>query len=143
MAVLIHERPDGELVVSECDWPDGILSFRRILREYYGDSPKSVWEFSEREDKGVLAAVGVAGDVVLLTAHRLLLGRDGITVVPDDGVPWLLIRRAVPDREEADAVIAARLLLARRRVRGQVCGREPALGMEGASGVGGVVEAQG
>ena len=38
MAVLIHERPDGELVVSECDWLDGVQSFERILEEHYGDS---------------------------------------------------------------------------------------------------------
>ena len=122
MAVLIHERPDGELAVSECAWPEGVQSFNRILEEYYGDSPKSVWDCTEQENRGLLSAVGVAGDVVVLSSNRLLIGRDGITVVPEDGVPWLIIRRAVPDREEADAVIAARLLLARRRVRGQVCG---------------------
>ena len=93
MAVLFHERPEGELAVSECDWPDGVQSFGRILREYPGDSPKSVWECAEREDRGLLSAVGVAGDVVVLTTHGLLFGRDGITVVPEDGVPWLLVRR--------------------------------------------------
>ncbi len=80
-------------MVSECDWVGGVQSFNRILEEYYGDSPKSVWEVCERENQGVLSAVGVAGDVVALSAHRLMLGRDGITVVPDDGVPWLIIRR--------------------------------------------------
>ncbi len=93
MAVLIHERPEGELVVSECDWPDGVQSFDRILEEYYGDSAKSVWEYADRGERGVLSAVGAAGDVVVLSSHRLLLERDGITVVPDDGVPWLLVRR--------------------------------------------------
>lgn len=93
MAVLIHERPEGEMVVSECDWPDGVQSFGRIIEQYYGDSPKSIWEIAEREDRGLLSAVGVAGDVVLLTAHGLVFGRDGITVVPEDGVPWLVIRR--------------------------------------------------
>ncbi len=93
MAVLIHERPDGELVVSECDWPDGVESYNRILREYYGDSPKSVWDTSDQKERGLLSALGSAGDVVLLSTSRLLIGRDGITVVPDDGVPWLFIRR--------------------------------------------------
>jgi len=81
------------MVVSECDWPDGVKSFNRILEEYYGDSPEAIWEYAERETRGVLSAVGVAGDTVVLTAHKLVLGRDGITVVPDDGVPWLVIRR--------------------------------------------------
>ena len=93
MAVLIHERPGGELVVSECDWPDGVESYNRILREYYGDSPRSVWDTSHQEERGLLSALGSAGDVVLLSTSRLLIGRDGITVVPDDGVPWLFIRR--------------------------------------------------
>ncbi len=93
MAVLIHERADGELVVSECEWPEGVQSFNRILEEYYGDSPKSVWEIAEREERGVLSAVGVAGDAVVLSSHRLLLRPDGITVVPEEGVPWLLVRR--------------------------------------------------
>ncbi len=93
MAVLIHERPEGEIVVSECDWPEGVQSFNRILEEHYGDSPKSVWEYAEQEDKGLLSAIGVAGDVVVLSSHELMLGRGGITVVPDDGIPWLLIRR--------------------------------------------------
>lgn len=93
MALLLHQRPEGELVVSECDWPDGVQSFERILTTYYGDSPKSVWDTSEQEQRGLLSAVGSAGDVVLLSTSRLLIGRDGITVVPDDGVPWLLVRR--------------------------------------------------
>ena len=93
MAVLIHERPDGELVVSECDWASGARSFNRILEEFYGDSWQSVWGISEREDKGTLSAVGVAGDVVVLSAHGLEIGRAGVTVVPDDGVPWLVVRR--------------------------------------------------
>ena len=93
MAVLIHERPDGELVVSACDWPDGVRSFERILGEYYGDSPKSVWDVSEQEQRGLQSAVGSAGDIVVLSTSRLMFGRDGITVVPDDGVPWLLVRR--------------------------------------------------
>jgi len=93
MAVLIHERPGGELVVSECDWPDGVRSFERILTTYYGDSPKSVWEISEQEQRGLQSAVGTAGDIVVLSASRLVIGRDGITVIPDDGVPWLLVRR--------------------------------------------------
>lgn len=93
MAVLIHERPEGRMLVSECDWRDGVQSFERILSEYYGDSPKSIWEIAEREQRGVLTAVGVAGDIVVLSAHKLVIGRDGITVVPEDGVPWLVIRR--------------------------------------------------
>ena len=93
MAVLIHERPDGELVVSECDWPDGVRSFNSILEGYYGDSPKSVWEVSEEEQRGLMSAVGSAGDAIVLSLKRLQIGRDGITVVPDDGVPWLLVRR--------------------------------------------------
>ena len=93
MAVLVHERPDGEIVVSECVWPEGVLSFERILTTYYGDSPKSVWDCSEQEERGLLSAVGSAGDIVVLSTSRLMFGRDGITVVPDDGVPWLLIRR--------------------------------------------------
>ena len=93
MAVLIHERPDGELVVSECDWQDGVQSFERILTTYYGDSPKSVWDTSNQEERGLRSAVGSAGDVVVLSSSRLQIGRDGITVVPDDGVPWLLVRR--------------------------------------------------
>ena len=104
MAVLVHERPDGELVVSACDWPEGVRSFNSILEGYYGDSPKSIWEIAEREERGVLSAVGVAGDVIVLSAHRLMLGRDGITVVPDDGVPWLLVRRGRgPSMAWADA----------------------------------------
>ena len=92
MAVLIHQRPDGETVVSECDWPEGIQSFNRILEEYYGDSWQSVWDCTEQEEKGLLTALGVAGDVVVLSSNKLLLGREGITVVPEDGVPWLLVR---------------------------------------------------
>ncbi len=93
MAVLIHERPEGEIVVCECDWPDGVEAFNRILEEHYGDSWQSVWGISEREDKRTLSAVGVAGDVVVLSAHGLEIGRAGVTVVPDDGVPWLVVRR--------------------------------------------------
>ena len=93
MAVLIHERPEGEIVVCECDWLEGVQSFNRILEEHYGDAWQSVWEISEREDKGTLSAVGVAGDVVVLSAHGLEIGRAGVTVAPDDGVSWLLIRR--------------------------------------------------
>ena len=93
MAVLIHERPEGEIVVSECDWLGGVQSFNRILEEHYGDAWQSVWEYAEREDKGVFSAIGIAGDLVVLSAHGLEIGREGITVIPDDGVPWLLIRR--------------------------------------------------
>ena len=92
MAVLIHERPEGETLISEHDWPEGVQSFNRILEEHYGDSWQSVWEYSERENKGVFSAIGVAGDVVVLSSNKLLLGREGITVVPEDGVPWLLVR---------------------------------------------------
>ena len=100
MAVLIHQLPEGEIVVSECDWPEGVQSFNRILEEYYGDSPKSVWDCTEQENRGLLSAVGVAGDVVVLSAHRLMLARDGITVVPNDGVPWLLIRHGRETSEQ-------------------------------------------
>jgi len=91
MAVLIHQRPDGEMAVCECDWPVGVKSFHRILGEYYGDSWQSVWDVADSE-RGLLSAVGVAGDCVVLSAHELVIGRDGITVVPEDGVPWQVIR---------------------------------------------------
>ena len=93
MAVLIHERPDGELVVSEYDWQDGVQSFERILTTYCGDSPKSVWDTSNQEERGLRSALGSAGDIVVLSVHRLALGRDGITAIPDDGVPWVIVRR--------------------------------------------------
>ena len=56
-----------------------------------------MWQVVEREDKGALAAFGVAGDVVVLTAHGLVLDRDGsYTVVPKGGDPWALTRRRRP-----------------------------------------------
>ena len=102
MAVLLHKRPDGEIVVRACgSWPEGVESFWRTVDETYGDSPKSVWEVAEREDEGALAAFGVAGDVVVLSAHALVLGPDGFyTVVPEGGDPWILAR---PSRPAADS----------------------------------------
>ena len=102
MAVLLHKRPDGEIVVHACgSWPEGVESFWRTVDESYGDSPKSVWEVAEREDDGALAAFGVAGDVVVLSAHALVLGPDGFyTVVPEGGDPWTLAR---PRRPAADS----------------------------------------
>jgi hypothetical protein len=42
-------------------------------------------------------SVGAAGDVVVLTAHGLVLRPDGsYTVVPEGGNPWLLARRRQP-----------------------------------------------
>jgi hypothetical protein len=98
MAVLLHKRPDGEIVVHAFgSWLEGVESFWRTLDESYGDSPKSVWEVAEREDEGALAAVGVAGDVVVLTAHGLVLGPDGsYKVVPEGGDPWTIARRRRP-----------------------------------------------
>jgi hypothetical protein len=98
MAVLLHRRSDGEIVVRACDgWPEGVESFWRLMDECYGDSPKNVWEVAEREDEGALAAFGVAGDVVVLTTHGLVLGPDGsYTVVPKGGAPWPLARRRRP-----------------------------------------------
>ena len=98
MAVLLHKRPDGEIVVHACgSWPDAVESFWQTVDECYGDSPKSIWEVVEREDDGALAAFGVAGDVVVLTAHGLVLGTDGsYTVVPEGGDPWILARRRRP-----------------------------------------------
>lgn len=93
MAVLIHQRPDGETLVSECNWSEGVQSFHLILEQYYGDSWQSVWDCTEQEENGLLTALGVAGDAVILSSNKLLLGREGITVVPEDGEPWLLIRR--------------------------------------------------
>ena len=98
MAVLLHKRPDGEIVVHACgSWLEGVESFWRTVDESYGDSPKSVWEVAEREDEGARAGVGVAGDVVVLTAHGLVLGPDGsYTVVPEGGDPWTIARRRRP-----------------------------------------------
>ena len=98
MAVLLHRRPGGEIVARACDrWPEGVESFWRTVDECYGDSPENVWEVEEREDEGALAAFGVAGDVVVLTAHGLVLGPDGsYEVVPKDGDPRLLARRRRP-----------------------------------------------
>lgn len=92
MAVLVHKRPDGEIVVHACDgWSDGMESFWGVVDGRYGDSPENVWDVVEREDKGTLAAFSVAGDVVVHTAHCLSLGTDGsFTVVPDGGGPWHL-----------------------------------------------------
>ncbi len=48
---------------------------------------------------GALAALGVAGDVVVLTANRLVLDRDeSYTVVPKHGDAWPLARHERPDR---------------------------------------------
>ena len=98
MAALVHRQPDGGIAVRACDnWPEGVESFWQTLDECYGDSPKSIWEVVEREDDGALAAFGVAGDVVVLAAHGLVLGADGsYEVVPEDGAPWLLARRWRP-----------------------------------------------
>ncbi len=98
MAVLVHRQPDGEIVVRACgSWPEGVESFWCLVDECYGDSPQNIWDVVEREDEGALAAFGVAGDVVVLTAHRLVLGPDGsYEVVPEDGDPWLLARRRRP-----------------------------------------------
>ena len=98
VVVLLHERPEGETAVQACEsWTDGVESFWCIVREHYGDSPKSIWEYTEREDDGVLAAIGVAGDVVVLTPHRLMLDADRCyTVMPKDGDPWRIVRRRQP-----------------------------------------------
>jgi len=95
MVVLLHKRPEGEIVVQACEsWTDGVESFWCVVERHYGDSPKSIWEYVEREDDGALAAVGVAGDVVVLTAHGLMLDPDGCyTVMPKGGVPWPIARR--------------------------------------------------
>ncbi len=95
MVVLLHKRPEGEIVVQACEsWTDGVESFWCVVERHYGDSPKSIWEYVEREDDGALAAVGVAGDVVVLTAHGLMLDPDGCyTVMPKGGDPWPIARR--------------------------------------------------
>lgn len=95
MVVLLHKRPEGEIVVQAyASWTSGVESYWCVLSEQYGDSPKSIWETVEREDDGVLAAVGVAGDVVVLSAHRLMLDPDGCyTVMPKGGDPWPIARR--------------------------------------------------
>ena len=101
MPVLIHKRPEGEIVVHACDgWTDGVESFWCVVDGHYGDSPKNVWGLVEREDEGVLAAFGVAGDVVVLTTHGLTLDPDGCcTVVPKDGDPWPIAWRRRPEDE--------------------------------------------
>ena len=97
VVLLLHERPEGETVVQACEsWTDGVESFECVLREHYGDSPKSIWDTVERED-GTLAAVGVAGDVVVLTSDGLMLNADGCYMVtPKGGDPWRIVRRRQP-----------------------------------------------
>lgn len=98
VVVLLHERAEGETVVQACEsWSDGVESFWNVLERHYGDSPKSIWEYVERENDGALAAVGVAGDVVVLTTHGLMLDADGCyTVMPTGGDPWRIVRRRQP-----------------------------------------------
>ena len=49
------------------------------------------------EDDGVLAALGVAGDVVVLSSHGVMLNADGCyMVMPKDGDPWRIVRRRHP-----------------------------------------------
>ena len=73
VVLLLHERPEGETVVQACEsWTDGVESFWNVVERHYGDSPKSIWEYVEREDDGTLAAIGVACDVIVLTAHGLM-----------------------------------------------------------------------
>lgn len=99
VVVLLHKRPEGEIVVQACEsWTEGVESFECVLSEHYGDSPKSIWEIVEREDEGALAAVGVAGDVVVLSAHGLMLDSDGCyTVMPKNGDPWPIASRRRPE----------------------------------------------
>jgi len=96
--VLLHERPEGETVVQACEsWTDGVKSFWSIVERHYGDSPKSLWDCVEREDDSTMAAVGVAGDVIVLTAHGLMLNPDGCyTVMPTGAAPWRIVRRRQP-----------------------------------------------
>ncbi len=97
--VLVHKRPEGEIVVQAFEsWTDGVESFECVLSEHYGDSPKSTWDTVEWEDDGVLAAVGVAGDVVVMTTHALMLDPDGrYTVMPKGGDPWPIASRRRPE----------------------------------------------
>jgi len=90
MPILLHQTPEGEIVVHACEsWPEGVESFWLIVDEHYGDSPENVWDVVERED--TLAAFSAAGDVVVLTAYCVSLGTDGsFTVVPESGDRWLL-----------------------------------------------------
>ena len=99
VVVLLHERPEGETVIQACEsWSDGVESFWNVVKRHYGDSPKSIWEIVEREDDGVLAALGVAGDVVVLSAHGLMLNADGCyMVMPKDENPWRIVRRRQPE----------------------------------------------
>ena len=93
-----YKRPDGEIVVRCGSWPEGVESFWRTVDETYGDSPKSVWKWRARTR---LAAFGVAGVVVVMPAHAMVLGPDGYyTVVPEGGDPWILAR---PRRPAADS----------------------------------------